>query len=53
MMSSDGLEPEMRLTVIAALAAFGLLWAGLLYLRCAVYRIAASLRAMGGAMEET
>ena len=52
MTSPDGLEPEMRLTVIAALAAFGLLWAALLYLRSAVYRLDASLSAASGATEE-
>ena len=53
MTASDGLEPEMRLTVTAALVAFGLFWTALLYLRCAVYRINASLRAASGATEET
>ena len=28
-----GLEPEMRLTVIACVLCFGLLWAGLLWIR--------------------
>jgi len=34
MAQRDGLEPEMRLTVFACLAAFGLLWCALLMLRC-------------------
>ncbi len=37
MTSRDGLEPEMRLTILACLAAFGLFWLALLLLR---YRLA-------------
>lgn len=38
MSGRDGLEPEMRLTILACLAAFGLLWAAFLLLR---YRLGA------------
>ena len=43
--SGDGLEPEMRLTLFACLAAFGLFWAALLYLRCTISRLEDALRA--------
>ena len=34
MSERDGLEPEMRLTILVCLAAFGLFWLALLMLRC-------------------
>ena len=34
MILRDGLEPEMRLTILACLVAFGLFWCALLMLRC-------------------
>lgn len=46
MTSSDGLEPEMRLTVFACLAAFGIFWAALLGYRCGVGRMEQRLRAL-------
>lgn len=39
MASGDGLEPEMRLTIFAGLAAFGLFWAALLALRCRIAKL--------------
>ena len=39
MSARDGLEPEMRLAVLACLAAFGLFWIALFSLRCAVGRL--------------
>ncbi|CAK7023325.1 MAG: Heme exporter protein C [Desulfovibrio sp.] len=34
--SRDGMEPEMRLTLFVCLAAFGIVWAALLYIRCRI-----------------
>lgn len=39
MFSKSGLEPEMRLTILACLAAFGLLWAALLLVRYRLGRL--------------
>ncbi|SBV96215.1 Cytochrome c-type biogenesis protein CcmC [uncultured delta proteobacterium] len=54
MTARDGLEPEMRLTVFACLAAFGLFWFGLLHLRRTIFRMEDALRAAreGAAREE-
>ncbi len=46
MVASDGLEPEMRLTVLACLAAFGVFWLTLLLLRCRLARMEDRLRGL-------
>lgn len=48
MTSRDGLEPEMRITVLACLAAFGLVWAALLHLRCRIARLEKKETALRG-----
>lgn len=47
MSAKDGLEPEMRLTILACLAALGLFWGGLLLYRCRVARLEERLAAFG------
>lgn len=46
MSERDGLEPEMRLTILACLVAFGLLWAALLFLRYRMGRLEQQVQAL-------